>query len=197
MSLRQQKFSFLSHRLISLVKALYQNLFPECTKMRIFRCNFATVSRGHAPGPPRMVVPSALPLNWFVTSHDCDETLPPFGNILRTPLHVPVLLSDVITPVWPKVPRSKLRNRNNQFCGCIWYENDLRNVPLFSQKLCLWKVGLKKTLHLWLILPLIHLIPKNACWANTPQWYILQLTEVCSGSNTSFMVNVRVSFSYW
>jgi len=29
--------------------------------MRIFRRNFAKFSRGHAPGPPRMVVPSALP----------------------------------------------------------------------------------------------------------------------------------------
>jgi len=54
--------------------------------MRIFRCNFAKFSREHAPGPPGMVVPSALPLKLFVTSHDCDETLPPLGNFLRTPL---------------------------------------------------------------------------------------------------------------
>ena len=69
MSLRQQKFSFLSHRLISLVKALYWKLLPECTKMRIFRCNFAKFSRGHAPGPPIMAVPSALPLKLI-----CDVT---------------------------------------------------------------------------------------------------------------------------
>jgi len=62
MSPRQQKFSFLSHRLISLVKALYYNLLPECTKMRILRCTFAKSSRQHAPGDPRMVVPSALSL---------------------------------------------------------------------------------------------------------------------------------------
>ena len=37
-------------------------MLPECTKMRVFRCNFANFSRGHAPGPPRIVVPSALPL---------------------------------------------------------------------------------------------------------------------------------------
>ena len=64
-----KKFSFLSHRLISLVKALYQNLLPECTKMCLFRCNLAKLSRGHAPGPPRMVVPSALPLKLI-----CDVT---------------------------------------------------------------------------------------------------------------------------
>jgi len=29
--------------------------------MRIFRCNFAKFSQGHASGPPRMVVPSAVP----------------------------------------------------------------------------------------------------------------------------------------
>ena len=51
MSLRQQKSSFLSHRLISLVKALDQNLLPEYTKMRIFKCNLAHFSRGNAPGP--------------------------------------------------------------------------------------------------------------------------------------------------
>jgi len=47
---RQQKFSFLPHRLISLVKALHWDLLPECTKLRIFRCNLAKVSRGYAPG---------------------------------------------------------------------------------------------------------------------------------------------------
>jgi len=52
MSLRQQIFSFLSHRLISLVKALYKNLLPECTIMRIFRCNFAKFSLWHSPGTP-------------------------------------------------------------------------------------------------------------------------------------------------
>jgi len=81
MSLRQQKISFLSHRLISFVKASYKNLLPECTKMRIFRCNFAKFSRGHSPGPPKMVVPSALPLKLIVTSHDCDETLPPPSEV--------------------------------------------------------------------------------------------------------------------
>ena len=54
MSLRQQKFCFLFQKteIIILVKALYYNLLPECTKMRIFRCNFAKFSLGHAPGPP-------------------------------------------------------------------------------------------------------------------------------------------------
>jgi len=50
--------------------------------MRIFRCNFAKFTWEHAPGPLRMVVPSALPLKLI-----CDETLPPLGNFLRTPLH--------------------------------------------------------------------------------------------------------------
>jgi len=60
--------------------------------MRIFRCNFVKFSQGHDPGPPRMVVPSALPLKliydvtrlWhhtFVT-----KLGRPLGNFLRTPL---------------------------------------------------------------------------------------------------------------
>ena len=49
--------------------SIIQNLLPECTKIRIFRCNFAKFSRGHAPGPPRMVVPSVLPLKLI-----CDVT---------------------------------------------------------------------------------------------------------------------------
>jgi len=51
MSLRQQKLSFLSHRLVSLVKALYQNWLPESTKMHIFRRNFAKFSRAMPPEP--------------------------------------------------------------------------------------------------------------------------------------------------
>ena len=69
MSLRQQKFSFLSHRLLSIVKALYWNLLSKCTKMRIFKSNFAKFSCGHAPGSHRIVVPSALPLKLI-----CDVT---------------------------------------------------------------------------------------------------------------------------
>ena len=55
--------------------------------MRIFRCNFAKFSRGHAAGPPRIVVLSALPLKLI-----CDVTrllqkfASPPGNFLRTPL---------------------------------------------------------------------------------------------------------------
>ena len=65
--------------------------------MRIFRCKcvflgvtwvFLSVILQHFPGgmppdPPRMVV---LKLICDVTSHDCDETWPPLGNFLRTPL---------------------------------------------------------------------------------------------------------------
>ena len=58
MSLRQQKFIFVSHRLISLAKALYQNLLPECTK-----CVFLGVILQNFPGG----IPSdpALPLNFI------------------------------------------------------------------------------------------------------------------------------------
>ena len=44
-------------------------MLPEYTKMRTFRCNFAKFSRQHAPGPPRIVVPSALTLKLI-----CDVT---------------------------------------------------------------------------------------------------------------------------
>ena len=36
---------------MSLVKALYQNLLPECTKTRIFSVILQIFSE-HAPGPP-------------------------------------------------------------------------------------------------------------------------------------------------
>jgi len=69
MRLRQQKLSFLSQRLISLEKALYWNLLPECRKRCSFRCNFAKFSRGHTSRSAGLVVPSALPLKLL-----CDVT---------------------------------------------------------------------------------------------------------------------------
>ena len=49
----------------------------------LFRCNFATFSRGHASGPPTIVVPSSLPLKliWYITH--CDETLHTPWEIFR------------------------------------------------------------------------------------------------------------------
>ena len=52
-------------------------MLPECTKMRIFRCNFAKFSRGHVPRPPRMVVPSALPLKLICDVTQLWRNLPP------------------------------------------------------------------------------------------------------------------------
>ena len=69
MNPRQQKFSFMSHRLISFVKALYWNLFPECTKMRILGVILQNFTGDMPPDPPRMVVPMALPLKLI-----CDVT---------------------------------------------------------------------------------------------------------------------------
>jgi len=76
----------------NLKTVLSKTFFQNAQKMRIFRCNFAKFSQGHLPGPPRMVVPSALPPKMI-----CDVTRlrrhtivvklgPPLGNFLRTPL---------------------------------------------------------------------------------------------------------------
>jgi len=50
--------------------------------MGIFRCNFAKFSWEHAPGNPRMVVPSALPLKLICGP----QKLGPLGNFQRTPV---------------------------------------------------------------------------------------------------------------
>jgi len=57
MSLRQQKFSFLSHRLINLVKALYENLLPECTICVFLSVILQNFFGGTPPDLPRLVVP--------------------------------------------------------------------------------------------------------------------------------------------
>jgi len=44
------------------------------------------------PDPPRMVVPPALPQTWFVTSHNCDETLPPSSEIFCVRHWLPLYL---------------------------------------------------------------------------------------------------------
>ena len=80
MNPRQQKFSFMSHRLISFVKALYWNLFPECTKMRILGVILQNFTGGIPPDP-------LLPLKLI-----CDVTrlwrnfAPLLENFLRMPL---------------------------------------------------------------------------------------------------------------
>jgi len=53
--------------------------------MRIFRCNFAKFSWWHAPGPSRMVVPSALPLKLVCDVVPLWRNLTLLGNFLRRP----------------------------------------------------------------------------------------------------------------
>ena len=69
MSLRQQKFSFLSHRLISLVKALFETCFQNAQKCVFLGVILQNFPRGMHLDPPRMVVPSTLSLKLI-----CDVT---------------------------------------------------------------------------------------------------------------------------
>jgi len=67
------------------------NLLPECTKMRIFRCNFAKFSRGHAPGTLECSCLRYFPYSCFVIVTKLGL---PLGNFLRTPLVVPESVYD-------------------------------------------------------------------------------------------------------
>jgi len=60
--------------------------------MHIFRSNLASFSRGHASGPPRMVVPSALHLKLICDVTGLGRNFAPLGNFLRTPLVIAKIL---------------------------------------------------------------------------------------------------------
>jgi len=69
--------------------SIVQNLLPECAKMPIFRRNFAKFSRGHAPRPPENGRAFGTSPKVDLWRHTIVTKLGlPFGNFLRTPLHV-------------------------------------------------------------------------------------------------------------
>ena len=135
-----------------MAKCQHLKLASRMHKMRIFKCNFAKFSRGHGPGPPKMVVPLALPLKLICDVTRLWRNLAPLGNFLRTPLFFPILFPcresvDHWCRKWgfactfKRCDLSKIREKISRISGTevLTYFNNINEIIVFCYWTYKWK----------------------------------------------------------